>query len=121
MVGFVVEIAESFLRDVGVVSPPTKQVRAVNSCIHGQVRIRLVYSEKRELFGSLAFRRREAIELRAMLCAVLSFVSMMLVVSLVVWRRFSDSLSHLAYGYFAMRHTNNSVRQQCDTNNDFEP
>ena len=49
MVGFVVEIAESFLRDVGVVSPPTKQVRAVNSCIHGQVRIRLVYSEKREL------------------------------------------------------------------------
>ena len=47
VVRFVVENAESFLEDVGAVSPPTKQGRILNSCIRSQVYSRLEYSRKK--------------------------------------------------------------------------
>ena len=52
----------------------------------------------------------KAIRLGTVLCDVLFFVCVTLVISLVVWSSVSDSLSHLADEYRAMRHVNNIGR-----------
>lgn len=100
----------------GAVLPPTKQFHVVTNYSRRQVILCLGIVGKASCLVCWCSRGAKACRLGDYTFCRTITVCMTLVVLLFVWGPFSDSLSHLSNGYFAMYHINTIVQHMHDTN-----